>query len=210
MEPKGIMTSCLRWKQSSPFSVGFLKCTSLMPSELSGLVRLKHLWVLTPDLLFHSLTGMRGKDEARQVRNSPVVFSCGCQSVRWECLPLMASVVETSEALLTRAFQFGPGAHKWDDVLTPSISNGICASWYQTLWLLWTWWSPSSWLQETSWWACHLSASLRNLKHCSSCSIFFMVDQTAFFSSIYTHRWGQSSSGYKFVQWASVKWEPHR
>lgn len=42
--------------RSSPVRVGFLKCTSLMPSELSGLVRLKHLWVLTPDLLFHSLT----------------------------------------------------------------------------------------------------------------------------------------------------------
>lgn len=54
-----------------------------MPSELSGLVRLKHRWVLTPDLLFHSLTegdGMRGKDEARQVRIIPVMISCGCQS----------------------------------------------------------------------------------------------------------------------------------
>lgn len=33
--------------------VGFLKCTFLMLSELSGLVRLKaSLWVLTPDLAY--------------------------------------------------------------------------------------------------------------------------------------------------------------
>lgn len=56
-----------------------------MPRELSGLVRLKHLWVLTPDLLFHSVPGgdgMRGKDKARQVRIVPVLFSYGCQSVQ--------------------------------------------------------------------------------------------------------------------------------
>jgi hypothetical protein len=39
--------------KSPPVGVGFLKCTSLMPSELSGLVRLKtSLWVLTPDLSY--------------------------------------------------------------------------------------------------------------------------------------------------------------
>lgn len=184
-----------------------------MPSELSGLVRLKHRWVLTPDLLFHSLTegdGMRGKDEARQVRIIPVMISCGCQSAPWECLPLVVSVVETSEALLTRAFQFGPGAHKWDDVRTPSTSNGTCAYWYQTLWSTLNLLIPL------------LLAARDELVGVSSLcfsleseTLFFLFhllcgeSNSLLFLYIHTHTRGQSSSGYKFVQWASVKLEPH-